>query len=200
MAESPDENIRLSDSDVEVGVALPWSTFDDTGRLLLRKGAVISSQNQLNALLQRGMYRQKTGSLNTGLGDCEDYAIAKYVALREAGVAAGDLRLLLVRDNAVRMAHAVLAAHQDGHWLILDNRWTRLIEDTELKQFMPLFALGEHGVKLFAAPYAANRPMAGHDLAMNESEQSIPVGTDTPAADRALVTDGKGTGSLPLLL
>ena len=59
MAESPDENIRLSDSDVEVGVALPWSTFDDAGRLLLRKGAVISSQNQLNALLQRGMYRQK---------------------------------------------------------------------------------------------------------------------------------------------
>ena len=144
--------------------------------------------------------RHKKGSLDTGLGDCEDYAIAKYVALRQAGVAAGDLRLLLVRDNAIRMAHAVLAAHQDGHWLILDNRWTRLIEDTELKQFMPLFALGEHGVKLFAAPYAANRPRAGHDLAMNESEQFIPVGTDTPAADRALATGGKGTGSLPLLL
>jgi hypothetical protein len=31
-----------------------------TGRLLLREGAVIASKNQLNALLQRGMYRQRT--------------------------------------------------------------------------------------------------------------------------------------------
>src|SRR5207253_2805276 len=31
-------------------------------------------------------------------GDCEDYAIAKYVALREAGYPKDQLRLLLVRD------------------------------------------------------------------------------------------------------
>ena len=29
-----------------------------------------------------------TGSFNTGFGDCEDFAIAKYVALRAAGVPA----------------------------------------------------------------------------------------------------------------
>ena len=97
------------------------------------------------------------GSFNTGFGDCEDYAIAKYVALRDAGVADEDLHLLLVRDNTVHTAHAVLAAHQDGRWLILDNRWARLLVDIELKQFVPLFALNEHGVKLFAAPYAANQ-------------------------------------------
>jgi HD-GYP domain-containing protein (c-di-GMP phosphodiesterase class II) len=60
MARSAEEIIRLSDSDVKVGVALPWNTFDNTGRLLLREGAIISSDNQLNALLQRGMYRQNT--------------------------------------------------------------------------------------------------------------------------------------------
>jgi predicted transglutaminase-like cysteine proteinase len=46
------------------------------------------------------------GSFDTGFGECEDYAIAKYVALREAGVSANDLRLLIVRDNSVRMDHA----------------------------------------------------------------------------------------------
>jgi predicted transglutaminase-like cysteine proteinase len=103
------------------------------------------------------------GSFNTGLGDCEDYAIAKYVALREAGVAAEDLRLLLVRDTNVRLDHAVLAAREDGHWLILDNRWTKLMEDAETNQFMPLFAIDAQGVKLFAAPYAAKEASdAGH--------------------------------------
>jgi predicted transglutaminase-like cysteine proteinase len=94
-------------------------------------------------------------SLDSGRGDCEDYAIAKYALLRQAGVADSDLHVLLVRDNAVHLDHAVLAVRDDGHWLILDNRWNRLTEDSELYQFAPLFALDEEGVKLFAAPYAA---------------------------------------------
>jgi predicted transglutaminase-like cysteine proteinase len=90
------------------------------------------------------------GSFDTGIGDCEDYAIAKYVALREADVPAQDLQLLLVRDKSVNVDHAVLAARNNGRWLILDNRWDRLIEDTETKQSTPLFAVDEQGVKQFA--------------------------------------------------
>jgi predicted transglutaminase-like cysteine proteinase len=94
-------------------------------------------------------------SLASGLGDCEDYAIAKYAVLRAAGLPERDLHVLLVRDNAVHLDHAVLAVREGAHWLILDNRWSRLTADAELHQFAPLFALGEDGVKLFAAPYAA---------------------------------------------
>ena len=61
-------------------------------------------------------------SFATAKGDCEDYAIAKYVVLREAGVARENLQLVLVRDRAVRQDHAVLAARLDDRWLILDNR------------------------------------------------------------------------------
>ena len=120
-----------------------------------------------------------TGSFNTGFGDCEDYAIAKYVALREAGISVQDLRLLLVHDHAVHLDHAVLAVRQDGHWLVLDNRWSRLIEDRELQQFAPLFALNEEGVKLFAAPYAAQgdtqtptESLAGQDIAAGDTPTS----------------------------
>jgi predicted transglutaminase-like cysteine proteinase len=95
------------------------------------------------------------GSFETGLGDCEDYAIAKYVALRAAGVPAKQLRLLLVRDNIARLDHAVLAANDDGHWFILDNRWTAAVEDSDVRRFTPLFALDDQGVKLLAAPYAS---------------------------------------------
>jgi predicted transglutaminase-like cysteine proteinase len=91
----------------------------------------------------------------SGRGDCEDYAIAKYVALRETGTAAEDLRVLLVRDLTIRQDHAVLAVREDGHWLILDNRWTAMLETSEIRNLLPLFAIDHQGVKLFATPYAA---------------------------------------------
>jgi len=94
-------------------------------------------------------------SYATTKGDCEDYAIAKYVALRAAGVPAKQLRVLLVRDNIARLDHAVLAASEDGHWFILDNRWTAPVEDNDVRRFTPLFALDDEGVKLLAAPYAS---------------------------------------------
>lgn len=94
------------------------------------------------------------GSFETGLGDCEDYAIAKYVALRAAGVPATQLRVLLVHDNIAQLDHAVLAASEGGHWYVLDNRWTAAVEDSDVRRFTPLFALGDEGVKLLAVPYA----------------------------------------------
>jgi predicted transglutaminase-like cysteine proteinase len=93
------------------------------------------------------------GSFETGLGDCEDYAIAKYVALRAAGVPAQHLRVLLVRDNLARLDHAVLAANEEGHWFILDNRWTAAVEDSDVRRFTPLLALDEQGVKEMAVSY-----------------------------------------------
>jgi hypothetical protein len=71
-------------------------------------------------------------------------------------VAVNDLRILLVRDRAIGQDHAVLAARDDGHWLILDNRWSALREDAEIKSLVPLFAIDHRGVNLFAAPYVSN--------------------------------------------
>jgi predicted transglutaminase-like cysteine proteinase len=109
-----------------------------------------------------------TGSFSTSFGDCEDYAIAKYVALRAAGVPARQLRVLLVHDNMARMDHAVLAALDEGHWFVLDNRSITLVEDTEARQFVPLFALDEQGVKLLAAPYAATQAPLSETLQTSE--------------------------------
>ncbi|MCC8984651.1 transglutaminase-like cysteine peptidase [Bradyrhizobium acaciae] len=95
----------------------------------------------------------------TGKGDCEDYAIAKYIALSEAGFPHEDLRLVLGRDRAIRQDHAVLAARLDGHWLILDSRRSELIDDGELGNFTPMFAINDRGVQLFAAPYAKRLPL-----------------------------------------
>ena len=98
--------------------------------------------------------RHHDGAFQTGKGDCEDYAIAKYVALRDAGTPLRDLRLLVVRDKSVHSYHAVLAARLNGRWLLLDNRWRRLIPDNEAQFFKPLFALNAAGVERFTTARA----------------------------------------------
>jgi predicted transglutaminase-like cysteine proteinase len=109
-------------------------------------------------------------TLASGRGDCKDYAIAKYFALRDAGTAPEDLRLLLVRDLSVRQDHAVVAIRADGRWLILDNRYSRLLDAAEAHQFVPLFAIDYQGVKLFAAPYAERPLDATKSEAMSAGE------------------------------
>jgi predicted transglutaminase-like cysteine proteinase len=95
----------------------------------------------------------KKGAFETGHGDCEDYALAKYVALRQAGVRSEDVRMVLVHDHAVRVDHAILAVRHDQRWLILDNRWDRLVEDKELRQFKPLAVIDAGGVTLLAKQF-----------------------------------------------
>jgi predicted transglutaminase-like cysteine proteinase len=90
-------------------------------------------------------------SFATAQGDCEDYAIAKYVALQEAGFPRDDLQLVLVRDRAAWQDHAVLLARIDEHWLILDNRHSELLEDVGAMTLTPLYAVDHRGVRLFAA-------------------------------------------------
>ena len=138
------------------------------------------------------------GSFDTGFGDCEDFAIAKYVALRAAGVPASRLRVLLVHDNIARMDHAVLAAQDGGHWYILDNRWASAVEDSEVRQFTPLFALDDQGVKLVAAPYAAKiQPMS--EVVKTGVQKFVPGGESarpTQEASKREVTGFRLRGSI----
>jgi predicted transglutaminase-like cysteine proteinase len=82
-------------------------------------------------------------------GDCEDYAIAKYVALTESGIATEDVKLIIVHNTVAREDHAVTAVRLDGSWMILDNRWLKLVEDKALQQAVPMFALGNDGVRQY---------------------------------------------------
>ncbi len=80
-------------------------------------------------------------TFGSGAGDCEDYAIAKYVALREAGMAADDLRLVVVYNRPAHEDHMVAAAHVEGRWVILDNRTMRLVADGDTADYAPLAVL-----------------------------------------------------------
>jgi predicted transglutaminase-like cysteine proteinase len=124
-------------------------------------------------------------TFNSGAGDCEDYAIAKYVALLEIGIPTEDIRLVVVRDRAQQGDHAVTAVRYHGHWLILDNRTLSIHEDAEIAYFNPLFVLDSQGVKRIVAsrPKPHPRPQKAHEVATRAEtigEQPIFTGPTTP--------------------
>jgi len=98
-----------------------------------------------------------------GAGDCEDYAIAKFVALRLAGIPAEDVKLLILHDTLRNEDHAVVAARLDGGWLTLDNRRMAMVEDARLKNVLPTFLIDRDGVKRYEdmpLPALAERDLA----------------------------------------
>ena len=58
--------------------------------------------------------------LDANAGDCEDFAIAKLLALQEAGVEPNRLRLVIVRDKQRKRAHAI--CHRLGRRTGVDPR------------------------------------------------------------------------------
>jgi len=95
----------------------------------------------------------------TGAGDCEDYAIAKFVALRLAGVSPDDVRIVIMHDTIRGEDHAVAAARLDGQWLTLDNRRMAMIEDAHIRNYRPLFVIDQYGVMQYVdAPPLASVP------------------------------------------
>jgi predicted transglutaminase-like cysteine proteinase len=90
-------------------------------------------------------------TLQTRRGDCEDYAIVKYVALLQAGLSQDDVKIVILQNLLPKEDHAALAARVDGQWLILDNRRLALVRDTMMVGSIPKFVLDEHGARRFVA-------------------------------------------------
>lgn len=76
-------------------------------------------------------------------GDCEDYAIAKYISLRSLGVTPDDLRVVVLQDNNLRIAHAVLVAYVDGTALVLDNQSKQVVEQSRIRHYSPYYSINE---------------------------------------------------------
>lgn len=95
-------------------------------------------------------------TLAKGTGDCEDYAIAKFLALRFAGIDSDEIRIVVVHDAVHREHHAVAAARLDGRWLTLDNRRMAMVEDSAARNYRPAFVIDQHDVMRYSdAPMQA---------------------------------------------
>ena len=76
-------------------------------------------------------------------GDCEDYAIAKYVTLRQLGFTPEQLRVVVVRDVVRDLAHAVLAVYLDDEVFILDNLTKAVLPQERISHYVPYYSINE---------------------------------------------------------
>ncbi|MGD8327753.1 MAG: transglutaminase-like cysteine peptidase [Sphingomonadales bacterium] len=76
-------------------------------------------------------------------GDCEDYAIAKYAALKRLGVPPENMRIVVVDDLNLQTAHAVLMVEMDDQRWILDNQVNVVLPDTAIHHYRPIYSINE---------------------------------------------------------
>lgn len=85
-------------------------------------------------------------------GDCEDYAIAKYVALRALGVPENRLRLAIVKDLVKGIPHAVLIVYTDEGPVVLDNQSKDVKFSEDIYRYKPFFSINRHAWWLHTQP------------------------------------------------
>ncbi len=78
-------------------------------------------------------------------GDCEDYAIAKYVSLRALGWSDRQLRLVVLKDRRSQMMHAILVAQLEGETLVLDNQISSVVKADSIRHYTPLYSINQSG-------------------------------------------------------
>jgi predicted transglutaminase-like cysteine proteinase len=91
-------------------------------------------------------------ALRAGAGDCKQFAVLKYAALRAAGFGDNDVRLLVVMNKAQQEPHAVVAVRHGADWFILDSVTMTVVASRQHQNYEPLFSLDGQGVRRFVLP------------------------------------------------
>jgi predicted transglutaminase-like cysteine proteinase len=182
-----DERVQLAicDGDRErcaSEAALQFLAIVDTGRAREGRARLGEINRAINLAIRAASDLSEYGEIDVwssplatfahGAGDCEDYAIAKFAALRQAGVPVEDLRIIIMRDIFHGEDHAVTAARLDGHWLMLDNRRMAMVEDAYIRNYRPLFVMDETGLSQYVDQPLEARA-TGRDIAPSPAAAPI---------------------------
>jgi predicted transglutaminase-like cysteine proteinase len=112
-------------------------------------------------------------------GDCEDYAILKFITLLELGFANDRLRVAVVRDRDRRVLHAVVTVDLDGRTLVLDSLADNVVEDYLVLHYDPIFSANKdklfghvvtRQLRLKFAAHIENRILTGASVKRAERE------------------------------
>lgn len=75
-------------------------------------------------------------------GQCEDYALVKYIALRALGFPSSAMRIVAVRDGFED--HAVLVVRLDGRIYLMDNLERTVVESSAAPAYRLIYAVNEN--------------------------------------------------------
>lgn len=76
-------------------------------------------------------------------GDCEDYAITKMMSLRWLGYPEDSMRIVVLQDTNLRIAHAVMAIGTGEDILILDNQTEEVLSHRRIVHYAPVYSISE---------------------------------------------------------
>ena len=76
-------------------------------------------------------------------GDCEDYAIIKMLSLKWLGYDVNSMRVVVVQDTNLRVAHAVMAIEINNDIFILDNQIDQVISHADIFHYVPVYSINE---------------------------------------------------------
>ena len=91
--------------------------------------------------------------LATNGGDCEDFSVAKYFALKKLGVAEAKLRLTYVKSIPLNQAHMVMIyfPEPDAVPLVLDNLNPKILPANLRTDLIPVYSFNGGGLWLAKA-------------------------------------------------
>lgn len=138
-------------------------------------------------------FKSPKETLTQGAGDCEDYAITKFHALKRLGIPEENMRIVGFSNGENGIGHAALAVRMNNDVYILDNNF---IEVLSYNQYMDFMQLGEmagpgftptlsfdssHGLRILDrdAIQAAQRQRDGADAV---PDASVVPSTEAPQA------------------
>jgi len=104
--------------------------------------------------------------LSTNAGDCEDYSIAKYFALRALGVPDEKLRITYVKELVIyNEAHMVLAyfPSPDAEPLVLDNINKSIRPASARTDLLPVYSFNGSGLWLAKDQTGRGQSVGGSD-------------------------------------
>ncbi len=126
-----------------------WERFLDSLRSADRREQLAAVNRYVNARpyvadeanWQQSDYWATPGEFFTRAGDCEDYAIAKYISLRQLGWRDQDLRIVAVTDLRKQQGHAVVVAVAGGQAWVLDNQLAEPTAVDAIRHYRPVFSI-----------------------------------------------------------
>ena len=77
------------------------------------------------------------------MGDCEDYSLSKYYALKAAGIKIDNLQIAVVKDVNIGIHHAILIVKHDGKNYVLDNRLDQVVAEEQLRHYKMIYTINE---------------------------------------------------------
>ena len=101
--------------------------------------------------------------LGKNAGDCEDFAIAKYLTLKAMGVPTQKMRIVYVVSKQIKAPHMVLAYYETpkSQPLILDNMTLRILYASERPDLRPVYMFSEQAIWVPQANAAPKEVMSG---------------------------------------